>query len=462
MPRVLLDSSMPVQSGGTIRNVEAGQDLQGVFNAAIPGDTIVLRAGAVFTGHFIIPTKAQNGKWLIVTTSNGLPAPGSRVGPANAVNMPKIVTPDNAPPLVFVDGSNFTRLIGIEITLAASAVPDATSGGPYVSRLLELGSDQTTDASRLPTDIVVDRSYIHGLPTKNVRRCVMLNSRRTSIVDSYLSDAHEIGADSQAIAGWNGPGPYKIVNNHLEAAGENVMFGGSDPKIAGLIPSDIEFRRNLLFKPPAWKTSQWSVKNLFELKNAQRVWIDGNTMDGIWPAGQQGFAVLLKSVNQDGSAPWSHTGDVTFTNNTIKNSFGGINLLGTDSSQPGVRMNRVLIRNNVFTVTGDYWLLVCEVADLLIDRNTAANSGSLMQAYGPPSQRFIYTGNVANSGPFGIKGDGLGPGVSTLNVHFPGFAMTGNVFFKGEGANYPPGNFYAATPNTGADLAAISAAQARP
>ena len=29
--------------------------------------------------------------------------------------------------------------------------------------------------------------------------------------------------------GWNGPGPFLIENNYLEAAGENIMFGGNDP-----------------------------------------------------------------------------------------------------------------------------------------------------------------------------------------------------------------------------------------
>ena len=63
-----------------------------------------------------------------------------------------------------------------------------------------------------------------------------LNARRAAVIDSYLADFKEVGADSQAIAGWNGPGPFGIANNYLEAAGENVMFGGADPAIDGLVP----------------------------------------------------------------------------------------------------------------------------------------------------------------------------------------------------------------------------------
>src|ERR1051325_718702 len=98
-----------------------------------------------------------------------------------------------------------------------------------------------------------------------------MNSGRTSIIVSYFSECHEVGADSQAIAGWNGPGPFKITNNRLEGAGEGVMFGGADPTIDDLLPSDIEFRYNHVTRPASWYGSRWRVKNLLELKAAQRV-----------------------------------------------------------------------------------------------------------------------------------------------------------------------------------------------
>lgn len=69
------------------------------------------------------------------------------------------------------------------------------------------------------------------------------------MVDSHLSEAHVVGFDAQAICGVNGPGPFKIVNNYLEGSGENIMFGGADPAIRDLVPSDIEFRGNHCFKP---------------------------------------------------------------------------------------------------------------------------------------------------------------------------------------------------------------------
>src|SRR5690606_35569096 len=45
----------------------------------------------------------------------------------------------------------------------------------------------------------------------------------------------------------------RIINNHLEAAGENILFGGADPKIPDLVPSNIEIRNNHFYKNPAWR-----------------------------------------------------------------------------------------------------------------------------------------------------------------------------------------------------------------
>jgi hypothetical protein len=81
-----------------------------------------------------------------------------------------------------------------------------------------------------------------------------LNSASTQIVNCYISDIKAVGQDAQAIAAMNGPGPYLIENNYLEAAAENFLSGGVDPTIPNLTPSDITFRYNHLFKPSTWRT----------------------------------------------------------------------------------------------------------------------------------------------------------------------------------------------------------------
>src|SRR5262249_32113922 len=151
-----------------------------------------------------------------------------------------------------------------------------------------LGSDdQGNAATRLdqfPMNIVFDRVYAHGTATGNVRRIFQANSRSFALIDSYVGDAHEVGADSQAVAAWNGPGPFKIVNNYLGGAGETVTLGGAASLAAELMPSALESRCNKFYKPLSWKGTQpaWSVKNLFELKQMKRALVDGNIFENNW------------------------------------------------------------------------------------------------------------------------------------------------------------------------------------
>ena len=107
------------------------------------------------------------------------------------------------------------------------------------------------------------------------------------------------------------------------------MFGGGDPRIRGTIPSDIEIRRNHVFKPTSWK-GKWLVKNLFEIKNAQRVLVEGNVFENNWQDGQGGSAIVMKSVNQDGTCTWCVAKDITFRLNLIKNTGSGFALTGRD------------------------------------------------------------------------------------------------------------------------------------
>src|SRR2546428_4796937 len=124
-----------------------------------------------------------------------------------------------------------------------------------------------------------------------------MNGVNNTVVDSYISDFKAVDVDSQAIAGWNGAGPYVVRNNYLEAAAENILFGGADPSIDGLVPSDIRIERNELSKPLSWKGGNSMVKNLLELKNAKQVVIDSNILENSWAAAQPGYAVVFTPRN---------------------------------------------------------------------------------------------------------------------------------------------------------------------
>ncbi len=441
----------PAPSGPGVRIVvAAGGDLQAALDRALPGDEIVLEAGAVFTGPFTLPRRQGDG-WITVrssATDDELP-PGRRIDPGQAHLLPKLESAEGSV-VTAASGAHHFRLVGLEIRPVA---------GKALLNLVALGSDETSVAA-LPDAIAIERCYLHGDPARGTRRGIALNSRHTAIVDSYLSDFKEVGADSQAIAGWNGPGPYRIENNTLEGAGENVLFGGADPQIHGLVPTDITIRGNLLRKPLGWKVDEpeyagtrWSVKNVLELKNARRVVIEGNHLENNWVESQNGFAVLFTVRNQDGRAPWSTVEDVTFRGNVVRRTAAGVNILARDDSGPSGQARRIVIADNLFEeVGGERWggggrlfQILDGAADVVIEHNTALHTGNILTVTGRPNPGFVFRNNIVVQNDYGVIGDGTRPGTQTLQAYFPGATFRRNVLVGAEAAAYPGDNFFPPT-----------------
>jgi hypothetical protein len=274
------------------------------------------------------------------------------------------------------------------------------------------------------------------------------------------------GQDTQAIVGWNGPGPFKIVDNELEAAGENVMFGGARPTLADNIPSDIEIRGNHFFKPVSWMVgspsyagNHWTVKNLLEFKIAQRVLITGNILENNWVDAQTGFAFLVTPRTEYGTAPWVYVQDITFTYNVLRHTASAVNISGLDSGDPQklVRGKRILIQNNLFDdVNGKAWgggnggnlFQVLSGADAVtIDHNTGFQSNRIISADGIPSTNFVYQNNIAPHNAYGVMGSGHASGTPSLSYFLPRFVFQKNVIenIAASGvlqSNYPAGTFF--------------------
>jgi hypothetical protein len=453
LPKEYLDTTFAAPTGATVA-VPAGGDLQAAINAAKPGDTITLEAGATYAGTITLPKKPGDG-WIVLRTATPdgeLPMPGTRVAPSHAPLMAKITAPAGLPAIQTEAGAHHYRIIGIEIAPISNMVD--------VYTLVALGSTAQTSLDEVPHDIVLDRMFIHGFPDRYLKRGVELNSARTSVIDSHVSDCHAEGQDAQAIGGFNGPGPYKIENNYLEGSGENVLFGGADPQIQDLVPSDIEITRNHFYKPLSWRQEDpsyaghpWSVKNLFELKNARRVLVRCNVFENNWLHAQVGFAILFTVRNQDGSAPWSAVQDVTFVKNIIRHTASGINILGTDDLHPSQTTSRILIQDNFMEdVSGEKWggsgwlyQMLSGAENIKIDHNTGLQSSSLLVADGPPSPGLVFTNNISPHNTYGIFGSGQSPGNKSIEAFFPGSTFSKNVIPGAPEASYPTNNFYPAS-----------------
>jgi hypothetical protein len=453
-PRVFLDTSYVAPAGKTI-NVAAGGAVQAAIDQAQPGDVIMLQAGATFTGNFRLPNKSGTG-WIVIRTSaadENLPPQGTRITPASSAIMPKLISPDSSPVVYTDKGAHHYRFIGVEFGVAE---------GKDIYNLVAFDASQTSP-DQAPHDLIIDRCYIHGNDAGAVQRGVMLNCARAAVIDSFISNCHGEGFDTQAICGWNGQGPFKIVNNYLEGAGENVMFGGAKPTIQNLIASDVEFRLNHVYKPLSWKKGHptyagrpWSIKNLFELKNAQRLLIDQNVFENNWADAQNGFAILFTPRGEDGVAPWATVQDVTFTNNVVRHSGGGFNIAGPDGSSPSQPSQRILIKNNLIDdIDGDKWgsathgpadgrfaQLVGGPVNITFDHNTIFHSGSLIFADGASSRGFAFRNNIARSNLYGVLGSDRSPGLDSLGFFFPGYDFRKNVIVGvPRGTIYPADNF---------------------
>jgi hypothetical protein len=347
LPRLLIKSSLAdTPALGNVRMVKEGANLQQAVDEAKCGDTVKLQAGAVYQGAIQIPDKhCDDSHWIVVRSSapyESLPREGVRLTPcyAGVASLPgrpdfhcaspasvlarvEFAGKAGSGPIIFLRGASHYRFVGLEITRADS---DAS-----VTALVSAKDGAIAD------HIIFDRVWMHGTAQGETRRGVALKSMTyVAIVDSFFTDFHCVAVtgtcgDAQTITGGSGDdpgGPYKIVNNFLEASGENIIFGGGPGTTT---PTDIEIRRNHFFKPMIWMEGQtgfvggksgkpFIVKNHFELKNAQRVLFEDNLLENVWGGfSQAGFSILLSPKNQNNQCPACRVSDVTIRNIKVRN-----------------------------------------------------------------------------------------------------------------------------------------------
>ena len=293
---------------------------------------------------------------------------------------------------------------------------------------------------------------------------IAANAAHVVISNSDIRDIKAVGQDSQAIAGWNTPGPITIRNNYLEAAGENVMFGGAHINIPGVVPSDIVIEDNLMTKNLQWRGSSWTVKNIFELKNARRVRVHGNIFEHNWVNAQPGYAIVFTPRNSSGQNPWVVVEDVEFSGNVLRRSSAGFNLLGYDNSAQSGQLARIRITDNLFYEiatplvgggSGIFAQIGGEPRDITFDHNTVLQTGHIMSLYsgsyinssgvrvtGGPILGLVFTNNLIRHNAYGIFGSGQAYGNGSLAFYAPSAIVRRNVMAsdKSVASRYPTDN----------------------
>ena len=492
LPRVFIKSALAdTAAPGQTRLVKAGDNLQEAIDSAKCGDTLKLQAGAVFHGLFRLPAKScDDSHWVILRTDSpdeSLPPEGTRLTPcysgiASLPARPSYHCPDlrnvmakiefakgGTGPLIFLNGANHYRFITLEISRTGSTSP--------VKALAGVNDGATAH------HVIFDRVWMHGNAQSETRRGLSLSAMRyAAVVDSYFSDFHCVArsgscTDAQAIysgGGDNPEGPFKIVNNFLEASGENIMFGGTGAKTT---PADIEIRRNHLFKPMIWMPGQpgfvgafdgnpFIAKNNFELKNAQRVLFEQNLLENCWGGfTQRGFSILLSPKNQSNRCPTCVVTDVTIRFVKIINVASVFQIANTlDAGAPAAAGERYSIhdvltdgvRGEAYGGFGVFALILSNrprIHDVKIEHVTSSVPSFIFYilASNPlKMSNFTFTNNIVSSdqmiqvGSAGggadncaARADRLGPEAAFISC-FDTSAFTHNLI--GGGAGWPPGN----------------------
>jgi len=430
--------------------VSDGTALQNALNNAIGGDVILLTPGVTYTppsgkSTFILPaiSTADGNHWIVVRSSSAVFNPTGSIPPNTRVDisagtlaaMPRLRNgPGLNPSATAVRtaaGAHHFRLVGIDIG------PDPSS--TQVTNMIELGLGSETSASEFPRDIVIDRCYVHGAASGSYRHGIQLNGIRMAVIESYVTQFNDSNSQSSGIGGYNGPGPFKIVNNFIDALGENVIFGGAKPKIAGLVQSDIEVRRNFMTKTAAPGTTNGC--NLFELKYAQRVLVEGNIFEKNWTSCQDGTAILLKTVDQGGGGcTWCVTQTVTFRNNIVRHAGACFNIAG-NTEGPAIALNHLRIENVVcddikgaspwtgsgklaIVQDGNNWGAHPSDIQFVHVTSITNNSNILAVTDAQPSPNFVWDYNLTERHCYGIN-QGADEGAHNFN---PGGALAGGEY----------------------------------
>lgn len=499
LPQVYVQSALAdTPAPGSTIQVNAGGNLQTALDSAQCGQTIALQAGATFSGNFTVPAKnCDDAHWIIIRTSapdSALPPEGTRITPcyAGVASLPgrpsfscsstknvmaKIVfTGFGSHPIMLAPGANHLRFLGLEIT--------RTSPGEVLYDLVLMQNGGPTD------HLVFDRVWIHGTAQDETTRGIGLGgSTYVAVVDSFFTDFHCVAVtgacgDAQAINGGLGDfpmGPYKIVNNFLEAAGNNLMFGGGE---ANQNPQDIEIRQNHLFKPLTWLRGQpgfvggttgypFIVKNHLELKNAVRVLFEGNVLENNWGGFTQiGYSILLTPKNGGGLCAQCTVHDITVRYNSISHTAGGFQI-GNGASDSGQisqggwneSIHDVVIDDiDRHTYSGGGYILqegngdpTLALHDVMVNHVTAVgpNVGAMAvignNLTNPMMNHFTWTNSIFVAGQSGILSSGGGSpncafhsdgeqSLGILNACFDQYVYSDNAVIGATG-RWPAGNY---------------------
>lgn len=479
LPLVCYNTAMSnTPANSSTVNVSTSAQLITALAAATCGQTIILQSGTTYSGHFTIPAivcPSNNYLWIETSGLSSLPPEGFRVSPcyAGVASLPgrptfacpttpgnymaKLTTPDTLPVISFNPRTSSVRFIGLEITRAA--------GGGFLPDPIKLGNLGNDD------HLIFDRCWIHGVEQGNETENAMDVSAASyvAVIDSYLNDFYCVSVsgsctESHVILGGTNTvnstqeAGLKIVNNYLE--GSSVVFLVGAP--TNTTPGDIEIRLNTIRLPLTWNAADPSynggvsghpfiIKNLLELKNAQRALLEGNAFQNIWGEAQNGSALLLTPKNQGNGivnqCPNCFVANITVRYNTFNTVGAPFQLVETFNGNGAfpAGFNNVSIHD---TLSDNINYAACGTACIGIpafqvwERSEIATVAQTMKNFFINHNTTVYASTSGNpSAILGLAGPLISTGFNaagltfTNNVGLSGATGTGNEIGSGVTTN---------------------------
>lgn len=433
-------AELPPPGPQTIR-VTAGSDLQAAYDAAPDGSVVSVEPGE-YAG-----LDAKRGQ-VIVQTSATLPA--GRVNESVSAGLVKLRGTVNNSALVIRSGVRNVGFLGIQ-TLPGADVSYAQ---------IACGDPDESDATKAAQGISFIQCLSLADPVKGGKRGMALNCGAVEVLGCHVA-GFWAKDDAQAIAGWNGPGPFTIRDFYGSASGEVIIFGGADPKNQSMQPTGLELRDFTLTADVGWRGNKGATrKNGLELKNMIGATVDRGIIENSWQSGQAGALVLITPRNQSGGAPYSTVTDVVLSNLIMRHAGAGFQIQGEDDEHPSNRVERIAISNvllydidpktynNQLTgenASGRLLQITRGPLNVSLDRITAIASrhNSFLNIDGPGlANGFEWTNSVLSEGKYGMLGPGVF-GVDAWTKYVLNGKFAGNLIAHmptGATLKYPIGN----------------------
>ena len=281
------------------------------------------------------------------------------------------------------------------------------------------------------------------------RRVVGIATARVDRVGRGKGDDHGRRRRARPLAGGAGASEYRVYGR---TPGAEATYWRSRA-----LNTSTPVRPDRAEAVPTSAGTLWSVKNIFELKNARNVVVTDNIMENHWKESQPGFAIVLTPRNSNGACTWCGLDNVRFENNIVRNAAAGVNLLGYDSpSRPTRQSTNISISGNVFRLDtalgGNAWFMQIgdEPKTVAIKHNTVdANGNALVYTYGGTAAdpREIYgldmVANASRHGSYGMNGQNFSYGNGILNAYYPGYVFSKNYLAGALLSKYPAGTLSA-------------------